>query len=506
MAPKSSSEQAGILLWGKIFSTVAEAVAPLIIVRLLGKVEVGSLVALLLLYNTVLLVAMMGFPTTLAYFLPSRGAAERRAITRHIALVMSGVGVVAGLLLYVLSFLDPDAWGVLREVSSGPSVGGAASSASLEYLAPLALLPVVDLPARILPELLVVEGRARASAVVSLVRALGSTLATLVPLALGFGVWTVVFSLVAFGWVQALLVPFYLGGLYAGEPRVPSPVRTRELFRFAVPLGFTTTMATINNRLDRYLILFLFSAVAFAEYQAGAWQVPMITAIPAAVGTAYAPRFAELFKKGEARRAVAIWRDSVRKVSLLVMPITMIFVVAAEETMELLFTADYLRGAWVFRLYSMVTLGRVAIFGTIIVAAGHPGFVFRASVLSLFANLALSIPLVYVVGFEGPALGTLLAFIPTVVIYCWYIARATGLRTREIFPLVEYSKLLAIAAVSGGVALLFKLSCDFGPAVMLAAEAVIVLATFAALGSLLGKIERSDWQFAWSWMRLGGLR
>jgi O-antigen/teichoic acid export membrane protein len=153
----------------------------------------------------------------------------------------------------------------------------------------------------------------------------------------------------------------------------------------------------------------------------------------------------------------------------------------------------------------MVTLGRVAIFGTMIVAAGRPGYVFRASAISLLANVMLSVPLVIWIGFEGPALGTLLAFIPMVASYCWYIAHATGLRTNEIFPLAAYAKLLGTATLAAGAALLFKVSCDFGPGLMLAGEAVIVLSTFGVFATLFGQIARSDWQFAWNWLRLRGL-
>ena len=76
----SHSEQAGVLVLGKILATLSEAVVPLAIVRLLGKADVGILSGLLLVYSTVALVLTAGFPETLTFYLPARSPAERKAI------------------------------------------------------------------------------------------------------------------------------------------------------------------------------------------------------------------------------------------------------------------------------------------------------------------------------------------------------------------------------------------------------------------------------------------
>ena len=50
------SEQASVLVLGKILAALSEAIVPLVIVRLLGKADVGILSGLLLIYSTVALV------------------------------------------------------------------------------------------------------------------------------------------------------------------------------------------------------------------------------------------------------------------------------------------------------------------------------------------------------------------------------------------------------------------------------------------------------------------
>jgi len=498
------SEQASILVLGKILATLSEAVVPLVIVRLLGKADVGILSGLLLIYSTVALVLTAGFPETLTFYLPTRTPAERKAIARKVAEALLLLGVLGGLVLLGLSLAarySPSlAHGVIKNETSLSAVE------SLKYLALFAIYPIADLPGRMLPNLLIVEQRSKAAASVGIIKAVGSATAALVPVALGAPLWVVVLSIASFGVLFGGVLVYFIVALYPGVPRVESPVSMRTLLRFGLPLGLTDIVSMLNNQLDRYLIVFFFPVAALAEYQAGAWQIPIVTTIPYTIGAVYAPRFVELFSQGKNHEAIGIWRQSALKTALLIVPITMVFVVAAEETMELLFTAGYLRAAPVFRWYCVLTLGRTAAFGSIIVAAGTPRFVFQAAVFSVISNALLCWALVHLVGFNGPAMGTALAFIPTVLYYCYCIALATKVPFKQIFPLFGYLRVLLLGVLASLPAWWFKSVVAWPAAARLPIEALLVLGTFGLLGSLVGEIRRADWAFLGNWLRLRMLR
>lgn len=497
-ASAKASHAAGVLVLGNVLATMADIVVPLLIVRLLGKSDVATLTALLLIYNTVALIVATGFPQAVMYHLPGRPLAERAAVARKIAATLFFLGAAAGVLLLLLGMYGRD---LLTAISS---VGGD-EVVDLGPLAVLALLPLGDLPGRLLPNLLVAEDRPRAAAAYGVFRSLGLSLCTLLPVALGGSAWTVAQALVLVGVAQGIWVLASLHRLYRGAPRVPSPTSLREMVRFGLPLGLTDVVAVLNNSFDRLLIMITFADVYFAEYQAGAWQIPIITRVPYMVGTAMAPQMVEMFRQGKARAAIELWRASIKKVSLLVVPIALVFVVAAEEVVEILFTAPYAAAAPILRWYSILTVGRVAAFGSVIVAAGRPGFVFQASLLSLMANVVLSLPLLWIFGFVGPAMGTTLAFIPIVAFYTWSIGRASGLPMREILPLVAYGRVVAVGLLGVAVALVWKASMSGSAVLMLGTEALLLLTTFAAVGSATGLITRADWRYVWAWMRLESL-
>ena len=500
----SHSEQAGVLVLGKILATLSEAVVPLAIVRLLGKADVGILSGLLLVYSTVALVLTAGFPETLTFYLPMRTPAERKAIAGKVAQALLLLGLLGALVLLGISLLAR----VVPSWASGmASAHGAQSGVeSLKYLALLAVYPIADLPGRMLPNLLIVEQRTRAAAGIGIVKAVGSAVAAILPIALGAPLWVVILSIGSFGFVFGAVLVYYIRTLYPGVPAIESPISMKTLLRFGLPLGLTDIVSMLNNQLDRYLIVFFFPVTAVAEYQAGAWQIPIIMTIPYTVGAVYAPRFVELFRTGRNREAIDIWRQSALKSALLVVPITMVFVVASEETMELLFTSSYSRAAPVFRWYCILTLGRIATFGSVILAAGAPRLIFQSAVVSLLSNALLCGVLVKVVGFNGPAMGTAIAFIPSVAYYCLCIAVATKLSFREIFPLFGFLRVLGLTCVASPPAWWFKSVVSWPAAARLPVEAGLVLGTFALLGTLAGTIQRPDWAFLANWLRLRMLR
>lgn len=481
-------------MFGTTLATISSAFLPLFLVRLLGKADLAELMALVLVYETVALILTGGFPQTLMYHVPGRPAGERRAIAVRVGAITAGLGALAALVTA----------GVGLTGSVIPGMFSSAGGSSISFAPLLVLAPslVFELPSRIVPNLLVAEHRAREASMLGVLRTIISTLATLVPVALGYDIFVVAAWYSACRALTGLSLLWAIRICFGGAPRVPCPIPLRQLFRFAVPLGATDVVSLLNQQFDRWLILLSFPAAAFAEYQAGAWQIPVISSIAYSVGAAYMPSMVQAFGRGAAAEAIALWRGTILKVSLIVLPVTMGFIIAARDLMELLFTSAYVGAAPVFQLYSVLTLGRVAAFGSVIVAAGRPRYVLTAAVLSFVANVALSVPLTLTLGFLGPALATALAFIPMVVFYVWCIARASALPMRTVFPLGGYARILLLTCISGAVSYALARQLPAEPVLRLSVSVTSTLVIFGLLANLTRTVNREDWQYARDWLRL----
>ncbi len=475
---------------GRTLATFIEAAMPLVIAAVLSKSQAGLLFAILLIYTTTELILTSGLPVSLSYMLPGRPLHERAAITRKLTKLLYGIGAMAGAAFVGASVI-------------AANIDPASSVAHLGFLA---LLPLGDVPSRVLPQLLIVESAPAAATVSVTLRSLGRVVSLLIPVLLGWSLPATLLTMSAFGLVMAVVCAVYVRKVHASAQRVESPISTRELVRFSLPVGATDLVANLNGALDKALITALFAKAILAEYQAGAFQIPIVPSVVYAVGIAYAPRFAELLRAGQGKSAVDLWRAQSAKTALLIVPISMVFIVAAEPAMVALFGAQYLNGASVLRLYSIMTLGRITSYGTLIVSAGRASLLFRAAFIALVANVVISVPLVFLMGFNGPALGTVLAFIPTVLIYVRYISISTGVPFKQVFPLAAFSRAVGL----GLLAALPALACGltfFDPArgrlpalLLFAVQATLVLVGFGVLGTITKQISRDDWRFLVGWL------
>lgn len=492
-AKRNVSRDASILVVGNVLATIADIVTPIAILRLTGKEEVASLSGLLLVYNTMALLLLAGFHQTITFFLPGRPIEERAAVARKVVRLLMMLGLVGAGILVVIGNFGTPLIEAFADFDDAPT--------DLSPLMFLLLFPLGDLPARILPNLAVVEHQPRTAAAYGVFRSLTVSISTLLPIALGYSPDVVAMSMSAVALGQLLFVRTVLRRCYAKVERVASPVSTRELVRFGLPLGATDMVSSLNNRFDQLLIVSSFPADSYAVYRAGAYQIPVVTRLPYLVATALAPQLVEAYREGRARDAIEAWKQSIGKVSLLVVPFTLVFFVGAEAFILLIGGPDYVDAVPVFRWYTLLSIVRVAAFGTVIVAAGRPKYVLHAALFSFAFNVLLSVPLLMIFGFVGPAMGTALAFFPMAVFYCSRIAKASELPLRDIFPLAAYLRVLAVASVGAAAGWVFAASSDFGPWVELLGVAGIVLGSFAVLGTITRTITSEDWAFATAKLR-----
>lgn len=493
----SEARDTQVLVFAKMTASVAVALVPFVIAKLLGKAEFGAVGGLWLIYNTLATVLTAGFPSSVLYYLADRERNARAAVARRLMRTVYALGLVVGAVMYAIGASGQE---VLGEVGAWVS-GTRADPLELSMLRYFALFAVFDVASRVFPNLLVAERKARGAALFGVLRSLGMTLAQVLPASLGGGVPEIITGLTIFGAVQLVAMVWAVGMLYRGTTRGPADIGVGEMVRFSLPLGGTEVITVLNAQVDRYLVLVMMSAEAFAEYTAGAWQLPVVS-IAYTMGQVYMPRFVRLLNAGRGDEVVRIWRESSLKGGLVTIPICMAFFVGAEEFMAVGFREDYVVAAQVFRFYVVYTALRIAPFGALIVAAGQPRLVLVAAAITLGANVVVSVPLTLWLGFEGPALGTMIAFVPTILAYGYFIGKAVGVSPWHTFPWVGWLRIALVALVGSVPAWALKLAVPLHPALALGLEAVLVLVGFLVVGRLSGVITAADVHEAKGWLRL----
>lgn len=492
------AEQAGILVFGRFTAMGAGALVPFVIVRLLGKAEVGAFSALLLTYETLLMVTTAGLPGCVLYYLSNRTPEQRKALA---ARLFGAAQYIGFLLAGVLFFLGAYGNDIMASLGRLLDIEMASQRSDLSYLKLFALYPPLDATQRAFMPYCVATGRARAAATFGVLRALAVACGTLLPSALGLGVDGIVWGLVCFGLVQCAGIYYFFHKWERDIAPEEAEVSAAEMVRFSIPLGLNEIVGTLNAAVDRYTILFAFPSTKFAEYRSGAWQIP-VKAIPYQVSKTYMPRYVKEIQLGRGEVAIEIWRRAAIKVSLIVVPICCAFLVCSEEFVRLALTDAYAAAAPVFWWYTVFTLGRITAFGPLIVASGRSDYVFRASFIGFVANIALTIPLTYYLGFVGPAVGTTMAFFPSVLAYCYYISKSLQVPIHNTFPLIDWLKVLILGGLSSLPALVIRLQFQPSALIAVVVSFAVTVPLFVALTRATGMMSKEDLAFALKWATL----
>src|SRR5690606_20851300 len=159
-----------------------------------------------------------------------------------------------------------------------------AQPVDLTYLKLFALYPLLDLPVRLLPSVLIAEQRAQSAALMSVFRALGMGIGIVVPAALDWGVSGIVSGLLVFGALHFVMYLWVVRQVYPNARDRQTALTSVRMIRFAFPLAMTDIVGRLNSSLDQFLVLILLSAIQLAEYRVGAWQIPLITTVAYSTG------------------------------------------------------------------------------------------------------------------------------------------------------------------------------------------------------------------------------
>jgi O-antigen/teichoic acid export membrane protein len=493
----TQARAAGVLVIGQIAATLADVLTPLVLVRYLEREELGLLGGLLLVYQTTTMVVASGIPRSVLYFLPGRERAVRAAIAWRLSgMLATAAGVIAAVCM--LSFA------IWQGLFGAP----VAETSLLPWLPLLACWIACDIPTRMLPNVLVTEGLARSSAAVSVIRSVGSGAAVLCPAMLGLGVGAIAmamagWSVVYLGWCAWLLLRVLRPQAVPDDARIPT---VRDILRFSIPVGATDVINVVNKGVDRFLIMGVFPAAVWAEYQVGAWQIPVISTVAWSVGAVQMPTYRELAERGELSEILGQWRQSVVKVSLVVVPVAMACMFAAGPLIRVLFTSVYESAVPVFVCYTAMVLGRVAFYGAPVLAMGRPDLVMSAAGFTLLSNLAFSVPLLWWVGSVGPAAGSALGMAAAMVVYCYFIGLVLQTPWHRVFPIGGWLRVVGWSTIAGGTGYLAQGMLQLSDAAALPFQLVITLVMYSVIATLAGDISSADWRFVREWLTLRVLR
>ena len=179
--------------------------------------------------------------------------------------------------------------------------------------------------------------------------------------------------------------------------------------------------------------------------------------IQQSVNSLLLPELTRRYRDGDLPGVHDLWREAVRKTSLVLMPIFVFALLFAADIIAVLYGPRYGESTDLLRVYLLLMPIRVATYGLIPMAIGRPRINVAASIVYLGSNAVLALALVGPLGLVGPAIATVLA---DIVIVSFYLIRLRSILDSPIsvlFPWGLVATNLGLSTVASGVLLPF---CD----------------------------------------------
>jgi len=478
------SRDAGLYLYSRLAASMLGLLTIGIATHVYAKPAFAYVATILLMFDTSYALGSLGLAEAVFFFV-GRDHQRAPAVVRQasfllllVALPVIGVAMVVG---WSLSKPDVDLVPALPWVA-------------------LALL--FAMPTQPAINQLLAASQARAASILQTLYAALNAVALVLPALLGIDVsWTPI--LLAGATSVRLLVHLWLmRNVFPRVDRTPWLVgrELRAMIGYAFPAGVAALCGKLNPQIDKYVVNVLLSTEVFAIYTAAAWELPLISMIPYAIGAVMQIRYVELYLHRRTQDLRALWFANASKTALVVFPVTIAVIVVAPELVELLFGKGYLRATVPFQLFTAVLLHRVASYGAMLQATDQTRALLVSSILLVTTNAVLTLPLTYALGYPGAALATLLANIPPWLWTLSRIGRAMGTGLAGALPWATLARGLATAGGVGIGVWLAKQALPLPAAARLLVAVLVYGLAYIPIARATRVLAQSDLDYIVRWL------
>lgn len=489
MSKLTFADKAGFITVGRFLRAFSKLLLLIILVRLLSKFDYGTYRQVIMLYSLFSVVMVLGIPTSIYYFVPKSNDDEAKTYVLQSQIALFVLGLLLGIIFYF----------------SSRFCGRIFNNGSLPvYLRIFALYPLFEFPMEAIPPILISFDRHRSAAIFNVISAINNLLAVIIPLLLGYSLYVAFLWLVIISGLQLVVASVYVIKVMGGKGKLFNSSLFREQMRYSIPLGLSSIVTIIARELDKLIISLYFLPDVFAVYAVGAKELPFVTIVPYAVASTLFPKFVKLHEEKNVDQFFMLWHKSIRKVSLLILPLFAFFMITAREVITILYTPEYLAAVPVFQVYLLLLLVHVAAFDSLVLSMGYSKIVLYSTIIGLMLNIVFNVVFINLIGFTGPAIATVLVTLSITGYLLYVVKRKLSVSWGEVFPWKIYLHILGTSIIAGVVAVPLAFMND-SLWLKFAAISVVFWGTYVLLLRRFRLLDTDDISFAKRWFSLSVL-
>jgi O-antigen/teichoic acid export membrane protein len=466
---------AGLVSIARIIGGIFNLLTIVILTRLLDQAVFALVGIVYMIQETIVALGSLDLHSALFYFIPKLGNKAARSLGTWTGICLLGLSIPFAAALW---FGGP----LIAELTDKPGL-----AVPLAYLA---IFLIADFPGQAAPFYLLGRKSYVGFFLVTILFYASRFASLVVPAAMGASIEGIMFWFVGVA-ILRLAVFIFLLTFVDKNPIARQGWKIADLFSYGVPLSLSSIVGKLSVQIDKYMIMLMCTAEAFAVYYVGAIELPLVPSLAYSVTAALLPTLVVFAKNKEISNFIEYWHGSVVKVASVMMPVFFFFFILAGPLMRLLFSSQYEEAAIPFRVYLCLLPLRLCAYGAVVRSLGRTKPVLYASIAALSVNVLLNYPFFVLFGIAGPAMASIIAQLVAIVWLLRTIKVDLSVSWGAVFPYLRVAKAFGVA----GLAAIPLIGIDFffdGDISKVATGTVIFVATYLGLGRLSNVITRND--------------
>lgn len=438
----SLTNKAGLLIAANFLKYAIGFILPMVLVRFLSQDDYGTYQQLSLVSSAATGIMVLGLPTSVYYFYHrverlDRGRPTLIAQTQIMLLVS---GIITATAIAVLA-------GRIASRMSNPEL--------IPLLPPYAIYIGFFIAGEHFMHVMISQNRYGLAVSLEAIETVFRVALMVGLLLLGLALPALVAALVLYAVLRLLGRSFWL---WRGEDSVREARWERrfpvEQLSYSIPLAATTCIGLLGSLIDRGIVAMNFTPVDYAIYTVGALEIPLDVIFQSSVLNVLRASLPPLVQAGNNAEIIRIWRESVRKLGLVVIPSLVFLSFNSHKFITVLFTARYAQSVSVFQIYLCLLPLHMLVLSVVPQVYGKTRLNLYVTAVTVVTNTILSLVLLKWVGILGPAMALVISYYVGSSLYVVVTMRLLNARVFELLPVSQILRTVLASLASLGPALL----------------------------------------------------
>lgn len=436
---KDTSGRIGVLLLGgaSVFNRLINVITPIFLVRLLNVDQFGEYRLFWLIAGSIMLLAPLGMPRGLLYFLPRSSVPDQPLYVSQTIIFLSVTGLIWAIV--VAPWNPAYFFEQATEYSFGFWISGFVFLWVVSSL--LMYLPSANQNYRWHAASTVWLSILRNVLVVSI----ASATASLEAIYLGLTIFVLFKTLVLF---------YYCYKVYGTAFLRVDVSKFREQLSFSIPFGLSAILNQVQSKAMQWMVVFMFPIGALAIFSVARNVQALVGVLRRSMTQVIVPKMSKSDLKKNESRSLELNNRANLVASFIIFPIVLFLYVSADAVIELLYTESYSDAAPIMKILLIGSALSAVDVSNLLLIYKQKRFVINISVITLTVSIILGYIGGLTLGLEGVALGAIFGTILGKIIRFMRVSKVINVSIRKLQDWKTLTAYLVSAAIGAYISAL----------------------------------------------------